>query len=90
MTFATSQRAADERESELKGARRTLEERLSTVEGEKVRQKAAVEITVRTVVNLSRYLSRVWWNTVGLADFSRVQHRIYRRVWCRVSCKISF
>lgn len=38
MTFATSQRAADERESELKGARRMLEERLSTVEEEKVQQ----------------------------------------------------
>lgn len=36
LTFATSQRAADERESELKAARRTLEERLSTVEAEKV------------------------------------------------------
>eukprot|EP00904_Undaria_pinnatifida_P003873 jgi/Undpi1/13487/HiC_scaffold_8.g03146.m1 len=36
LTFATSQRAADERESELKAARRTLEERLSTVEAEKL------------------------------------------------------
>lgn len=35
-TFAKSQMAANERESELKDARRALEERLSSLEAEKV------------------------------------------------------
>lgn len=35
-TFAKSQMAADERESELKSTRRNLEERLASLESEKV------------------------------------------------------